>query len=351
MPLNTHLFVTKLIKEGYTHLCVVPCSFAKNIINEVINNKQVEYVPCANEGVACSIAAGLKMATKKPIVMAQSSGATNMGSCITSLLQPYGITFPMIISWRTYKEGDSEVQHKHLATQLPCLIEAYGYRHVILSRDNVDIAIEQINQCNTSHTMCILKDNTFTAVSLDKDNKEIMSHYVPRSEYLKALNNMFRDTDSLFIGTTGHTAREMHAFMKDTNNFYMAGNMGGALSIGLGASIAGKKVVVCGGDAEFVMHMGGITTAGRYKNINMIYIVFDNEANKSTGGQNTYQGHVDYISIARASGFKVVDTIVTNVKDFRNVINCDGLTCIHVKCDYDEVAPRPPVDSIAINRI
>ena len=27
-----------------------------------------------------------------------------------------------------------------------------------------------------------------------------------------------------------------------------------------------KKVVVCGGDAEFVMHMGGITTAGRDAN-------------------------------------------------------------------------------------
>ena len=38
----------------------------------------------------------------------------------------------------------------------------------------------------------------------------------------------------------------------------MAGNMGGALSLGLGTAMAGKKVIVCGGDAEFVMHMGGL---------------------------------------------------------------------------------------------
>ena len=38
----------------------------------------------------------------------------------------------------------------------------------------------------------------------------------------------------------------------------MAGNMGGALSLGFGAAMAGKKVIVCGGDAEFVMHMGGL---------------------------------------------------------------------------------------------
>ena len=33
MSLDTKFFVDRLIKEGYTHLCVVPCSFAKYVIN------------------------------------------------------------------------------------------------------------------------------------------------------------------------------------------------------------------------------------------------------------------------------------------------------------------------------
>jgi sulfopyruvate decarboxylase TPP-binding subunit len=90
MALDTKKFINRLIKENYTHLCVVPCSFAKYVINEAINNPNIEYVPSASEAVACSIAAGLKMAGKKPIVIVQSSGITNMGSCITSLLKPYG---------------------------------------------------------------------------------------------------------------------------------------------------------------------------------------------------------------------------------------------------------------------
>ena len=114
MALNTVNFVNGLIESGYTHLCVVPCSFAKNVINEAINNDNIEYLPAASEAVACSIAAGLKMAGKSPIVIVQSSGLTNMASCITSLLKPYGVTFPILTSWRTYKEGDSEIQHKHL---------------------------------------------------------------------------------------------------------------------------------------------------------------------------------------------------------------------------------------------
>ena len=80
--LDTKEFVNGLIKKGYSHLCVVPCSFAKNLINEAINNENIEYLPCASEAVAASVAAGLKMAGKKPIVIVQSSGVTNMGSNI-----------------------------------------------------------------------------------------------------------------------------------------------------------------------------------------------------------------------------------------------------------------------------
>ena len=71
MALNTVNLINRLIDSGYTHLCVVPCSFAKSIINEAINNDNIEYLPAASEAVACSIAAGLKMAKKNPIVIVQ----------------------------------------------------------------------------------------------------------------------------------------------------------------------------------------------------------------------------------------------------------------------------------------
>ena len=38
--LNTVKFIELLIAEGFTHLVVVPCSYAKNLINGSINNKQ-----------------------------------------------------------------------------------------------------------------------------------------------------------------------------------------------------------------------------------------------------------------------------------------------------------------------
>jgi len=350
--LDTKEFVKRLVDEGFTHICAVPCSFAKYLINETINNEKIEYVPCASEAVACSVAAGLKVAGSKPIVVAQSSGLTNMGSCITSLLVPYEITFPIIVSWRTYKEGDSEIQHKHLATNLPKLVEAYGYDYQILDQDNLDNAIKQIKESDNKFVMNILKKNTFSEVQLEEKYR-LHLNYPPRSKYLLKLNEMYKGSDIVFIGTTGNTAREMYTFMKDTKNFYMVGNMGGALSVGLGMAKAGKRVMVLGGDAEFVMHMGGLTTAGRYKNLDLTYIVFDNESNKSTGGQATYQDHVNYIGIAKNCGFNVVENTITTVEEFEKTVSNlkKGINFIHVKCGYDEVTPRPPVEAIKINKI
>ena len=351
--LDTKNFVQNLIKENYTHICAVPCSFAKYLINEVINNENIEYVPCASEAVACSVAAGLKVAGEKPIVIMQSSGLTNAGSSITSLLNPYDITFPIITSWRTYKEGDSEIQHKHLATELPKLIEAYGYDYTILDQENLDKTIKQINLCNNSKTIAILKKDTFSRVDLKEKHKLNLSNYQKRSEYLKILNKKYKNSDIIFIGTTGNTAREMYSFMSETKNFYMVGNMGGALSLGLGMAKAGKKVFVLGGDAEFVMHMGGLTTAGRYKNLDLTYILFDNEQNKSTGGQNSYQSHIDYKSIAKASGFNIEDKTIISIDEFNEFLEKEknGITFAHIKCDIDEVTPRPPVEAVAVNKI
>ena len=352
MALNTVDFVNTLIESNYTHLCVVPCSFAKNVINEAINNDRIEYLPAASEAVACSIAAGLKMAGKKPIVIVQSSGLTNMASCITSLLKPYGVTFPILTSWRTYKEGDSEIQHQHLATKLPKLINAYGYQQHILDNQDLDNAIAQINDCNENHTICVIRKDSFDKVKLKNEHVLDLSAYTPRSEFLISLNEKFKGKDVLFIGTTGNAAREMYSFMPDTHNFYMAGNMGGALSIGFGADKAGKKVIVCGGDAEFVMHMGGLTTAGRYSDkVDLTYILFDNEQNKSTGGQNTYQAHLDYINTARSSDFDVVADVVKTVDTFNSVVkDVEGLKFVCVKCGLDNETPRPPLEIVKVNK-
>ena len=190
--IDAEKFIKALVREGYTHVCAVPCSFASSVINATINiGDKLEYVPCASEAVACSFAAGLKLAGKKPVLLAQSSGLTNMGSCITSLLKPYGIKLPIIISWRTYKQGDSEVQHAHLATHLHDLIKAYGYTVEQLST-NLEQSIEQINSTFFEEKILIFLDKTFNQVELEDQFAPVTNGYPPRSQYLSILNDFFK---------------------------------------------------------------------------------------------------------------------------------------------------------------
>ena len=61
----------------------------------------------------------------------------------------------------------------------------------------------------------------------------------------------------------------------------MAGNMRGALSVGLGIAKTGHGIEVCGGDIEFVIALCGLTTASKYKdNIVFRYFICDNESTK-----------------------------------------------------------------------
>ena len=91
----------------------------------------------------------------------------------------------------------------------------------------------------------------------------------------------------------------------------------------------------------------------RYKNIDLTYILFDNESNKSTGGQNSYQNHLNYIDIAKSSGFEVIEKTIKELSQFSQVLqkskNKSGLKFIHVKCGLDEETPRPPLEIVKVS--
>lgn len=352
--LATEPFVEGLVNRGFTHLCVVPCSFASSLINACIAHPKLEYLPAASEAVACSVATGLKLAGSRPLVVCQSSGLTNMGSCITSLLNPYSIPLAMLVSWRSYRPGESEIQHQHLATALPDLVAAYGLEWTVLDRDSEKAALKQLENAAEQGGIVVLEEDTFSACGLADEHALRLDNLPTRMAYLTELGAGLED-EVVLIGTTGNTAREMHACLPGRRNFYMAGNMGGALSIGLGASLAGDRVLVCGGDAEATMHLGGMTTAGRYRGKlgegSLCYLLFDNASNKSTGGQRSYQEHVDYIGLARSSNFAVCDQTVTSIEQFRtalaSIVATPGPVFVHVKCAYDPLTPRPDATDIS----
>lgn len=350
--LNTEKFVQGLIDAGVTHLISVPCSHAKDLINAFINHEDLTYLPAASESVALSLAAGQTMAGGKPIVVVQSSGLANMASGLTSLIQPYGIKFPIITSWRSYEPGDSEIQHAVLADNLPDFIGACGIDYEELSSLEDEEAISQVLTAYNEQFILVIKDGQFSKVALKEEHVDNRESFTPRGEFLEALNEEFADSEKTFVGTTGATSREMATLMPDTKNFYMAGNMGNALSVGLGAAIHGKDVVVLGGDAESVMHMGGLATAaklleeGEIGSGRLSYVIMNNMSNFTTGGQPTPIGTN---LVEMLEGFLPVHHVFTTadlIEALQEEQQEASVQIIVVECGFSQVYPRPTAEQI-----
>ena len=138
----------------------------------------------------------------------QSSGLTNLGSCLTSLVKPYKIDLTIIVSWRSYKHGDSEIQHSHLSTNIKSLIKSYGYNSELLNTSGTNNVVLQVKESSKKNKILLLKDS-FSKVQLFESHKIDLSNYPKRSDYLKRLNLKFKNKSYVFIGTTGTRLRNV----------------------------------------------------------------------------------------------------------------------------------------------
>ena len=82
----------------------VPCSFLKNIINEILKDKSATYVQAVREDAAIAIAAGAYFASRVPAVFMPNSGLGHCFDVLTSLNLVYEIPVLLLISWRGHKE-------------------------------------------------------------------------------------------------------------------------------------------------------------------------------------------------------------------------------------------------------
>ena len=96
----------------------------------------------------------------------------------------------------------------------------------------------------------------------------------------------------LVISSNGKLSRELYELRlkrgEPTNDFYMLGSMGCAVSIGLGVALNTKKqVFVLTGDGALLMKLGSLATIAKYKPENLHIIVLNNDCHNTTGGQPT----------------------------------------------------------------
>ena len=132
--------------------------------------------------------------------------------------------------------------------------------------------------------------------------------------------------ESLITSTTGKISRELYENRElngegHEKDFLTVGSMGHASSIALGQALSqkNKKIVCIDGDGAVIMHMGAMATIGAYEPVNLLHIVLDNSAHETVGGIPTISDKIDFVSIAKAVGYKEAYE-VDNLNDLESVL-------------------------------
>jgi len=148
--------------------------------------------------------------------------------------------------------------------------------------------------------------------------------------------------EDLVLTTTGMPSRE--AFVADDRlgNFYMIGSMGLLSSLGLGLALLNenRRVIIIDGDGSSLMSLGTVPLISSEEPTNLYYMILDNAAYESTGGQPCISGKIDLGRIVQAAGFRQVESIENRKvlkRILRQLLVQDGPSCIHIHVESSRV--------------
>ena len=337
----------------------VPDSVLKELSSSIQNEKN--HIIATNEGSAVSIAIGQYLSTKKiPVVYMQNSGLSNALNPLISIAHKkvYSIPLILIIGWRGSPRLKDEPQHNVKGKITEQILKLLNIKYTII-RSNLDLKKfdKQIKLAkkNKSIVACLIEQG-----SLEKNKKSIKrkSFYSLNKElFFKTLLESISKKTKI-ISSTGYNSRELMYVrekyqFKDNKDFYMVGGMGHTSSVALGYSLSSKYKTICiDGDGSFLMHLGSIKTAGSFANKNFKYILLNNNAHDSVGGQNTYANDINFEKLSKSLGFKKFYSIKNKKglkENIKNFLSTNNLSFLEVKVANSSVKNLPrPSDLIKI---
>ncbi len=312
--INTKQFYDYLISKNLDFFAGVPDSLLKNLCACIKENSDSKHnIITANEGNAIAMACGYHMSSNKyGVVYMQNSGLGNAVNPLLSLADEdvYNIPMLLIIGWRGEPGKKDEPQHvKQGKLTLP-LLETMGIEYMILDsnfQEQIDKCCQYMQETNKPIALVVRKDS-FEDYNITKDkNNYILTREESLDTIIKELND-----DDFIVSTTGKTSREIFELrekygQEHSNDFLTVGSMGHTASIAFGLCINTNKNVYCiDGDGSFIMHMGGFAVIGQNPCDNFKYILINNGAHESVGGQPTVGFNIKIDEILKAVGFKEV---------------------------------------------
>lgn len=348
---------------GFNTWAGVPCSFLTPFINGVIDDPDMSYVSASNEGDAVAIATGAALAGKRSVALMQNSGLGNAVSPLSSLNWVFRLPILLIITLRGEPGLPDEPQHELMGQITGKILDELQIPWDWFPRSAGDVegaltvAQWQMERSGLPYAFVMKKGSV--------DKSELKSRWqaesrpqafdpgppadplLTRHEALQEVIAATPVDESIVVGSTGFTGRELFAIEDRPNHFYMVGSMGCASSFGLGLARAlpDRNVLVADGDGAALMRMGNFATVGAYGSENYQQLLLDNGVHESTGGQSTVSGAISFAGLARACAYREATTAVS-VDDLRAFLaDRNGPSLLHLltRRGVPEGLPRPDV--------
>ena len=352
----------ELLKKNKTNFFTgVPDSVLKELSSFIQKKNKNQHIIASNEGAAVSIGIGHYLSTKKiPAVYMQNSGLSNALNPLISIAhkQVYSIPLILIIGWRGSPHVKDEPQHNVKGKITEQILRLLKIKYTILrSLSDIKKFDKQIKLArkNKSIVACLIEQGTLEKTKNIKNKKDFYS--LDKELFLKnLLENLKRNTK--IISSTGYNSRELIYLrekykFKNNKDFYMVGGMGHTSSVALGYSLNTKNKTICiDGDGSLLMHLGAIKTLGTFAKKNFKYILLNNNAHDSVGGQSTYANDINFKKLSMSLGFKKFYLIKDQINLKRNIkkfLFDNSLSFLEVKVANSKIKELPrPTDLIKI---
>jgi phosphonopyruvate decarboxylase len=292
------------------------------------------------------LAAGYYLATGKiGMVYMQNSGMGNAINPLASLVDKkvYNIPLIMLIGWRGEPGKKDEPQHIKQGEITKSLLDVLGIPFSIIPE-----SIKEMNYIMKKALRYIKEQNAVYAFIARKGifepyhliGKSELTKNLSREEALKLVIDQLSSKD-VIVSTTGKLSRELFEYREELKqnhdrDFLTVGSMGHCSQIALGIAISKptRDVYCFDGDGAVIMHMGSLAIIGSQKPENFKYIIFNNGAHDSVGGQLTVGLEIDIPLIAKACGFNSIFRAETEdeiTKGIKNLKIAKGPSLLEIK--------------------
>ena len=319
-------FLFYLKEQGAEFFTGVPDSLMKGLLGKLPEDPH-RHIIAANEGSAIAIASGYYLATGKlPVVYLQNSGLGNTINPLTSLANPevYGIPMLLLIGWRGQPGKKDEPQHEKMGRLSPAILNTLELPHIILHKSDPSVWKKEIGTLiskalSENRPVALLVEADLFA---DEDNRQESEIYELDAETLiRNLSPTWNDED-IVVCNTGKIGRLFYQINSERKHplkkyFLNVGAMGHAGSLAAALSFfTSQRVFLLDGDGSLLMHLGALAITGRLPDLELVYILVNNGAHQSVGGQPTVGYQTDFISISRACGFEK-NHLITNETELK----------------------------------